>query len=221
MSTVTLRFSAHYSRHGGEERRTRENYGRTTIAQHKGFFPRPKERMEIYAVKVLPVHRNFIILNQVIIATVFNFIINLVIAWFLYRRVDHIPLLGLGGIAFDTIVTAFMLTLLSYYFIALSVWFTMKMKWLPVIADYPTGGIVSKMIRTPIPLQGIIFGVLASALIALPVIAWFMLTRTVSMPYESFRWYKSIFGAVLSIIVSPPIGLLSLLYFSRRKKLIQ
>lgn len=172
-------------------------------------------------MKILPVHRNFIIINQVIIATVFNFLVNISIAWFLYRHVDQIPLWSLRGIAMDTISTAFILTLLSYYYIALSVWFTMKMKWLPVIADYPTVGIVSKMIRMPIIVQGIIFGILAAVLIGLPVIAWFLLTGTQSMPYDSFRWFKSIFGAVLSIIVSPPIALLSLLDFSRRKKLIR
>jgi hypothetical protein len=172
-------------------------------------------------MKILPAHRNFIIVNQVIIATVFNFFINIGIAWFLYRHVDQIPLWSLSGIAMDTISTAFILTLLSYYYIALSVWFTMRMKWLPVIADYPTGGIIAKMIKMPIIVQGIIFGILASVLIGLPVIAWFFFTSTQSMQYESFRWYKSIFGAVLSIIVSPPIGLLSMLDFSRRKKLIQ
>lgn len=172
-------------------------------------------------MKFLPAHRNFIIINQVIIATVFTFFVNAGIAWFLYRHVDQIHLWGLGGIAIDTISTAFILTLLSYYYIALSVWFTMRIKWLPAIADYPTVGIVSKMIKMPIIVQGIIFGFLASVLIGLPVIAWFFLTGTQSMPYESFLWYKSIFGAALSIIVSPPIGLLSILDFSWRKKLIQ
>jgi hypothetical protein len=66
---------------------------------------------------------------------------------------------------------------------------------------------------------GIIFGILASGFIALPVIVWFLITRTKSMPYESFRLYKAIFGASLSIIVSPPNGLLSMLGFSPRKKL--
>lgn len=170
-------------------------------------------------MKILPAHRNFIILNQVIMATAFNFLFNLGIAWIVYRDVDHIPLLGLGGIAMDTILTAFMLTLFSYYYIVLSVWFTMKMKWLPAIVDYPTGGIVAKMITMPIVVQGIIFAVCASVLIGLPVIVWFLLAGAVSMPYDSFRWFKSIFGAALSIIVSAPIALLALLYFSRRKKL--
>ncbi len=172
-------------------------------------------------MKFLPVHRNFIILNQVIIATVFNFFVNLVIAWFLYRDVDRIALSGLGGIAMDTMLTAFVLTLLSYYYIVLSVWFTMKMKWLPVVADHPASGIVSKMINMPIIVQGLIFAVLASVLIGLPAVAWFPLTGTTSMTYDSFRWYKSIFGAALSIIVSPPIGVLALLDFSLRKKLIR
>lgn len=172
-------------------------------------------------MKILPIHRNFIIINQVIIATVFNFFINIGIAWFLYRHVEQIPLWGQKGIAMDTITTAFILTLLSFYYIALSVWFTMKMKWLPVIENYPTVGIVSKMIRLPIIVQGIIFGFLALLFIALPVIMAFFLTSTQSMSYESFFWYKAIFGAALSLIVSPPIGLLSILDFSWRRMLIR
>ena len=172
-------------------------------------------------MKILPIHRNFIIINQVIIATLFNFFINSVIAWFLYRNVEKVPLWGLKGIAVDTMVTAFILTLLSYYYIALSVWFTMKIKWLPVIENDPKAGIISKMISLPIFLQGIIFGFLATLLIGIPVIIVFLLTRTQSMPYESFFWYKAIFGAAVSLIVSPPIGLLSILDFSRRRKLIR
>jgi hypothetical protein len=171
-------------------------------------------------MKILPVHRKFIISNQVIIATVFNFFFNIGAVWFLYRHVDQIPLWSLDGLAVDTISTTFVLTLLSYYYIALSVWFTMRIKWLPVVADYPTTGIVAKMIKMPIIVQGIIFAFLASVLIGIPVIGWFLITDTKSMSFESFRWYKVIFGAVLLIIVSPPIGLLSLLDFSRRKKLI-
>jgi hypothetical protein len=172
-------------------------------------------------MKILPAHRNFIIINQVIIATAFNFIFNKGIAWFLYRHADQIPLGSLVGIAMDTISTAFILTLFSYYYIVLSVWFTMRMKWLPVIAEYPTAGIVSKMIKLPILVQGIIFAIMASVCIGLPVVAWFLLTNTQSMPYDSFRWYKAIFGAALSIIVSPPIGLLAILDFSRGKKPIR
>ncbi|MBN1603650.1 MAG: hypothetical protein JW915_18710 [Chitinispirillaceae bacterium] len=172
-------------------------------------------------MKILPVHRNFIIINQVIIATVFNFFINIGIAWFLYRHVERIPLWGLKGIAMDTLTTAFILTLFSYYYIALSVWFTIKMKWLPVIENHPTVGIVSKLIWLPVIVQGIIFGILASLLIGFPVILFLFLTKNQSMAYESFFWYKAIFGAALSLIVSPPIGLLSMLDFSRRRKLIR
>ena len=171
-------------------------------------------------MKILPIHRNFIIINQVIIATVFNFFINIGIAWLLYRQVEQIPLWGLKGIAMDTMATAFVLTLLSYYYITLSVWFTMKRKWLPIMENYPTVGIVSKFIRLPIVVQGIIFAFLASLLIGCPVILFLFLTNTQSMPYGSFFWYKAIFGAALSLIVSPPIGLLSILDFSRRRKLI-
>lgn len=172
-------------------------------------------------MKILANHRNFIIINQVIIATVFNFFINSGIAWFLYRQVEQVPLWGWKGIAIDTILTTFLLTLLSYYYIALSVWFTMKMKWLPVIENYPTVGNISKMIRLPIIGQGIISGLSATLLIGLPVIMVFILTRTNPMPYESFFWYKAIYGATLSLIVSPPIGLLSILDFSRRRQLIR
>jgi hypothetical protein len=172
-------------------------------------------------LKILPIHRNFIIINQGIIATAFNFFINICIAWLLYRNIDQVPLWGASSIAIDTLLTAFVLTLLSYYFIALSVWWTMKMKWLPVIDEYPKAGIISTMIKLPILVQGIVFGILAAVLLGFPVVMWFFLTGTQSISYESFRWYKAIFGAALSLIVSPPIALLILMDFSKRKKLIR
>ncbi len=50
---------------------------------------------------ILPVHRNFIIINQVITSTIFNFFLNMSIAWFLYHNMRQVSLWGSLSIGLD------------------------------------------------------------------------------------------------------------------------
>jgi hypothetical protein len=169
-------------------------------------------------MNLLPTHRTFLIVNQGIVSTVFNFFLNMGIAWFLYRAMDQVPLWGPLSIGMDTLATAFVLPTLTCYFIAVSLWFTIKKGWIPVIDDYPRTGMVGWAIRLPVILQGILYGLAGVLLLGVPVTAGFMLTGSETVSYPFFLWYKATFAAVLSLAVSPIIGLIALFGSRPRKK---
>jgi len=165
-------------------------------------------------MSILPVHRNFIIINQVIISTAFNFFLNMGIAWFLYRNMQQVPLWGSLSIGLDTLMTAFVLPCLSCYFITLSIRLAIKKGWIPVIAGYPATGIARALIRFPVALQGILHGVAGVLFLGLPVTGWFILSGNDYLSFNSFLWFKSAFAAILSLTVSPIMGVFAL--FPRR-----
>lgn len=107
-------------------------------------------------------------------------------------------------------MTAFMLPLLSCYFIAISIWFTIKQGWIPAIVDYPTHGFIGAFIKLPVLVQGLVHGVTGVIFIGVPVVVWFMVSRNNSLSFHSFLWFKAVFAAVLSLAVSPIMGLVAL-----------
>lgn len=158
---------------------------------------------------ILPAHRTFIIINQGIVSTIFNFFLNMGIAWFLYRGLQQVPLWGSMSIGLDTVMTAFILPCLSCYFIAISIWFTIRQGWIPAIVDYPTHGFIGSFIKLPVVVQGLVYGVAGVLFIGVPVVVWFMVSGNNSLSFYSFLWFKAVFAAVLSLVVSPIIGLLA------------
>ncbi|MBN1130094.1 MAG: hypothetical protein JXA71_13975 [Chitinispirillaceae bacterium] len=167
-------------------------------------------------MKLLPLHRKFIIVNQGIVSTVFNFFLNMGIAWFLYRSLEKVPLWGSLSIGFDTLATSFVLPALTCYFIAVTIGIAVRKGWMPVIVDYPRTGIVGKIAGLPVVAQGVVHGVAGTALLGVPVTVWFVLTGNEFLSFHSFLWFKASYAAVLSLAVSPVIGLFAL--FSRTQK---
>lgn len=57
--------------------------------------------------------KRFLLLEQMLIPAVFNFVINAAAAWWLTRQQDFIPFWGSSSIAVDTLATALLLPLLT------------------------------------------------------------------------------------------------------------
>jgi len=60
-----------------------------------------------------PAHRRYLLLEQGLGAAIFNWILNAVIAWGLFRTQDEVPLWGQQSIAGDTIATSLLLPLIT------------------------------------------------------------------------------------------------------------
>src|ERR687888_395312 len=58
-------------------------------------------------------HRRYLLLEQGVGAAAFNFVLNAVIAWLMFRGEEEVPLWGQQSIAGDTIGTSLLLPLLT------------------------------------------------------------------------------------------------------------
>ena len=81
-------------------------------------------------------HRRFLVVEEVLGSTIVNFLLNAGIAWYLFRKAESVPLWGASSIGVDTLVTAFVLPVLT----ALIATFivrrqVMRGKLLPIPAD--------------------------------------------------------------------------------------
>ena len=152
-------------------------------------------------------HIRFLLLEQGVGAAVFNFFLNGLIAWVMFRGLETVPLWGQQGIAGDTIGTCFFLP----FFTALIVTALVRRRvraggvaplgwtreshpplgWLPV----GTGR------------RGLVLGTICAILIG-PVTLWLLVhAGVVELPFWTFVGFKASFSAVLAFIVTPIIAL--------------
>ncbi len=167
-------------------------------------------KKEIHVLTLLPVHRNFLIVNQLIISTLFNFFLNAGIVRLFYTGTDPVPLWGSLSIGFDTLATSFVLPWLTCYWTVVSIGFSIKMKWIPAITGYPVTGMIASFTRLQVIVQGVLHGLAGLLLFGVPATLWFMATGRETLSYSSFFVFKALFAALLSLAVSPLIGLFAL-----------
>ncbi len=161
-------------------------------------------------IKLQRAHYVYILINYVIISTLFNFFFNLGIAWVMYDHEHGVALWGMKSVALDTLLTAFLLPFSSSIIINLSTWWTLKRGWIPLLFNKPQVGSISIVLSLPLSLQGVLFGVVGLFLFGVPVIVWILFTKNQFLPYSDFLWFKSICAAIVSLMVSPAMGLLAL-----------
>ena len=58
-------------------------------------------------------HKRFLIVDQGVVPTIFNFVLNGLICWALFRTAESVPLWGESSVGVDLLVTAFVLPFLT------------------------------------------------------------------------------------------------------------
>jgi hypothetical protein len=161
-------------------------------------------------MSLLPVHRKFLVINQGIVSTVFNFFLNGAIAWFLYHSVKQVPLWGAFSVGADTLTTSIVIPSLTCLTVALSVTFTITRGWMPALENFPKSGISGRFLRQSVLTQALIHGCAGVILFGIPATAWFVYFGNDGLSFEAFLRFKAIYAAALSLIFSPVIGFFAL-----------
>jgi len=159
---------------------------------------RPSPHMYAHA-RIPDVYRSYI-RRERLIGVVINLVLSLAFTALLFANVQHVPLWGAGGIAYDLVPTVFMLTLMGSLAMTVT---TRKRLRDGVIAPMPA----RLCGRTACALPG--HGVLRVALVALVVtvavvpvsvlVLW--LSGLDSMSYQQYLGFKALYG--------PAVGALS------------
>ena len=154
-----------------------------------------------------PTHRRYLLLEQGIGSAVFNFAINAVIAWLMFRTADEVPLWGRQSIAADTIGTSLILPLMTCLIVT------------PVVRRHVRAGKVAWLGWTReshAPLGWLPRGTFARALViglvcmaalsplTLLVVTWL---HVESLSLSRFVLFKATFAALEALVVTPLVAL--------------
>lgn len=149
-------------------------------------------------------HRRFLVVDQLIAAAVVNFLINYAVAWCVFRRIPSVGLHASPGIAGDTIVTAFLLPLITAFATAFIVRLRVGRGQLPPLVLPPARA--PAWWRRAVWRRGTILGLAAVLVFALPTVGLLALLGIDQLPLARFLWFKAGFAAGVGLVVTPPLG---------------
>lgn len=162
----------------------------------------------------LQAHRRFLIVDEVIVSTIVNFLLNAGIAWFLFHSARSVPFWGSSGIAADMLGTAFLMPLLTS---VIAMWLVPWQVKRGVLPKIPEAHLRSSMWRRrPGYQRGALLGLVAMVVVAVPLIALFARVGPPQLPRTHFIWFKASFAAFVGALVTPLLGWWALVEASRR-----
>jgi hypothetical protein len=149
-------------------------------------------------------HRRFLVVEEVVGSTIINFLLNAGIAWYLFRRAPSVPLWGPSSIGVDTLVTAFVLPVLTALIATFIVSQQVRRgRLLPIPAD-AIGS--SRWLDRPGWQRGVGLGIASVVLVATPLVVALTLVGPTQLSSGHFILFKGSFAAGLGALVTPLLG---------------
>jgi len=159
-------------------------------------------------------HRRFLLIDQCLIPTIVNFVMNGLIAWLLNRSASTIPLWQGSSVALDLIATAFILP----FAICIIVSATIKSKVLsgkisPLLPNqFPN----SRWFKRLALFRGLFLGILGVIFGALPILWALSLGQAQPFPVISYILFKAVWAALIASLITPIVGWWALANASRK-----
>ncbi len=149
-------------------------------------------------------HRRFLLIEQGVIPSVFNFGINGFIAWALFRSAAAVPLWGKSSVGVDLLVTAFLLPFLTCVIVSAVVARHVRSGKVPPLP--PAQRPHSRWFQRSAPMRGLFLGAVAILFAAVPVVWALSLGQAQPFPVSSFVVFKAVWAAMLAFMVTPIVG---------------
>jgi len=158
-------------------------------------------------------HRRFLMLEQGVVPTVFNLVINGAIAWAIFRSSASVPLWGESSAGIDLIATAFLLPFITCLIVSTLVVRQVRAGKVPALplAQLP----LSRWHRRHVAARGAFLGAASVLFGAVPVVWALSLAEVQPFPVPSFVAFKAVWAAMLASVVTPFIGWWALASASR------
>jgi hypothetical protein len=158
-------------------------------------------------------HRRFLLIEQAAVPTAFNFALNGVIAWVLFRSVAEVPLWGESSIGVDILVTAFLLPFLTCVIVSALIGRKVRAGKLPRLS--PSQLPHSRWFERSVSQRGLLLGFAGVVFGALPLVWALSLGQSQPIPLSSFVIFKAVWAGLLAMIVTPIVGWWALASASR------
>jgi hypothetical protein len=161
-------------------------------------------------------HRRFLIVDQGAAPALFNFLLNFGIAWAVFRSMPAVPLWGESSIAGDTIVTSFLLPLLTCLIVTPLVRRqAVSGQLLPL--GHAASGWLAWLSALSALRRGLVLGVVGVVLAGVPTCFVFASVGPSELSLSAFLWFKAGYAAILAGAITPVIGWSALLAASPAK----
>jgi hypothetical protein len=155
-------------------------------------------------------HYKFLIIEQIILAFIINYIINAAIGFVVYRGISSLPLWGMKSIVGDSIIMTFLLTIIVCYVVTLTTHSKVRgghlegLNW-----RRSSNAILSKLPQNNF-LRSLVLAVIFT-IIAMPVFIGALLMLNINeMTHLTFVIYKGFLAGLLAILVAPLAAILAL-----------
>ena len=161
-------------------------------------------------------HQRFLIIEQGAVPTLFNFALNGVIAWALFRSAEEVPLWGESSLGVDLLATAFLLPFLTSLIVS------------AIVARHVRDGKVPPLPREQLPntrwfersslQRGLALGAAGVVFGAVPLVWVLTLAEARPLGVTAFVTFKAAWAAMLALLVTPLIGWWALANASRTRE---
>jgi hypothetical protein len=159
-------------------------------------------------------HRKFLIIDQGVVPTVFNLLLNGLIAWALFRSAEAVPLWGESSIAVDLLATAFLLPFLTCLIVSALVGRHVRHgKVEPLRAgELPH----SRWFTRPAIARATLLGGIGVFFGAVPLVWALSLGSSQPFAVYPFVMFKAVWAAMLAAVLTPIVGWWALASASRQ-----
>jgi hypothetical protein len=154
-------------------------------------------------------HRRFLLVEQSLVPFGINFVLNGAIAWATFRAVESVPFQGASSIVGDTLVTSFLLPLLTCLIVTVLLQKQLAAGKTLAFAEAPRGlgGFLAARGKL---LRGALLGTAAVVLVAAPTLLALSAAGVDALARDSFLWFKATYAGGLAALVQPAIAWLAL-----------
>lgn len=154
-----------------------------------------------------PAQRRYLLLEQGVGSGIFNFVLNGLIAWAMFRSVPDVPLWGQQSIMGDTIGTCFFLPLITCLIVTrLATGHVRTGKVAPLGWSRAAHPLLRRLPRGAAR-RGAALGAICIALLAPLALLALLVAEVASLPFWRFVLFKAGFAAVAATLVTPLIAL--------------
>jgi hypothetical protein len=153
--------------------------------------------------------RRFLLVEQSLVPFGINFFLNGAIAWATFRAAESVPFQGASSIVGDTLVTSFLLPLLTCLIVTVLLQKQLDAGKATPFAAAPgaLGGFLAARGKL---LRGALLGVASVALVAVPTLLALSAVGVDALARDSFLWFKALYAGGLAALVQPAIAWLAL-----------
>jgi hypothetical protein len=149
-------------------------------------------------------HKRFLIIEQGVVPTIFNFVVNGLICWTLFRTAELVPLWGESSVGIDLLVTAFVLPFLTALIVSAIVSRELHAGKLPPLSSdqLPLSG----WFKRSSFVRGLLLGICGVIFAAIPLIWALDLGQAQPFTVSSFILFKAVWAGLLAMIFTPLVA---------------